>query len=176
MSKKNTFKIDTAHSNIGFKIRHMMFAKVNGRFEEYSASIEMPEDNFEKAVLAFEAKTKSINTNNEERDEHLRSSDFFNAVTYPKIFYYSKSIQKIADNKYEVEGFLSMNGIKNYIKLEAQYNGIVKDPEGVERIPLTLAGSLDRYVWNMKWNKPLQSGGILVSKEVNLIIECEFIR
>lgn len=178
MSKKEKnreFKIDPAHSNIGFKVKHMMVASVNGRFTDYEGQLLLPGENFEKASLRFTAKTASINTNNEERDQHLRSADFFNAALYPELYFESTGIKKVKSNFYRVAGFLKMNGIKNPIQLEAQFNGILMDPAGIERVPLTMYAKIDRLNWNMKWNKPLESGGILVSKEVNLIIECEFI-
>jgi|SRR5690625_301211 len=170
-----TFKIDPGHSNIGFKVKHMMFAKVNGRFEKHSAQIKFTDENFENAQLEFSAQTDSINTNNKERDEHLRSADFFNAATYHTIKYHSSKITRKNNKEYIVEGYLKMNGIKNFLQLQAEFSGILKDPAGQNRLGLILTGSIDRLNWNMKWNRPLESGGILVSKEVQLIIETEFL-
>jgi len=178
MSKSNQiniFKIDQAHSNIGFKVKHMMWAKVNGRFDEYKANLEMPENDFEKAKLHFTAKTASINTHDQERDEHLRSSDFFNANLYKQIKFKSSNIKKIKENKFIVQGFLKMNNIEQAIELTTETSGLIKDPKGFSRIILNMTGKINRLKWGMKWNKPLESGGILVSKEVNLIIETEFI-
>lgn len=172
---KKEYKIDVSHSNIGFKVRHMMVAQVNGRFDDYTASLYMHNEDFKDAELSFVAQTASINTNDKERDEHLRSPDFFNASTHREIKFKSSQISRIQGNHYRVEGYLTMNGIKNHIELKTEFSGIMKDPEGVDRVALIMEGRIDRLTWNMKWNRPLESGGILVSKEVNLIIECEFI-
>lgn len=169
------FQIDPVHSNIGFKIRHMMVAKVNGRFKDYKASLTLEKDSFSTAQLNFIAQTASIDTNDKERDDHLRSPDFFNAKRYREITFDSSSITKIQGNHYYVEGQLTMNGFSNPIKLHTEYSGVLKDPKGVERIALSMSARIDRLMWHMKWNRPLESGGILVSKEVQLIIDCEFI-
>lgn len=173
--EKAVYEIDPAHTNIGFKVKHMMVAQVNGRFSEYDAQLEMTGENFEEAKLKFTAKTASIDTNNSERDEHLRSPDFFNARMHPEIRFQSYRIKKKAAHLYEVKGKLEMNGIERKVILTTEFNGILKDPDGVGRIPLIMKSKINRLDWKMIWNRPLESGGILVSKEVNIIVECEFL-
>lgn len=169
------YGIDKAHSNIGFKVKHMMFAHVNGHFDDYRAEMKLPDENLEKASFKFSARTHSINTNHPIRDEHLRSPDFFDVGLYREIKFESDEITLVEDNNYEMYGRLTMRGITHPVKLQLTHKGTAKDPWGVERIALELQGKIDRYQWEMRWNKPLKSGGIFVSKEVNIIIECEFI-
>lgn len=168
------FKIDPVHSNIGFQVRHMMLAKVNGRFNEYDARVEMPDAYFEEAKLHFTALTSSINTHNPERDAHLRSGDFFNTALYKHIYFHSTQIKRIKENTYNVVGLLKMNGIENPVQLRAVYLERRDKDTGEITIALQMEGKIDRMNWNMKWNRPLESGGILVSKEVKLQIESEF--
>lgn len=169
------YQIDKAHSNIGFKVKHMMFAHVNGHFDVYKAQMKLPNHNFERASLQFSAQTASINTHHSVRDEHLRSPDFFDIDLYKEIKYESTQIKHLEGENYEVMGLMTIKGIQHPVKLAVAFRGAVKDPWGVERIALEMRGKIDRYHWDMKWNKPLKSGGIFVSKEVKIIIESEFI-
>lgn len=166
---------DTAHTTIGFSVKHMMFSKVHGKFDNYQATIDMKEGNLENATLQFEAKTESINTNNGDRDTHLKSQDFFNAEENPTINFESTGITKKGDNNFVVEGNLTMNGISKPVTLDAEYSGVMKDPWGNDRIALAMKGKINRHDWEMKWNQALEAGGLLVSKEVVFDIDTQFI-
>lgn len=168
------WKIDTTHSNIGFKIKHMMFTNVKGNFNSYSASVEMPESNFEKAKLTFEADTSSINTNNADRDNHLKSADFFDAEQFPTVKFESTNIAKKSDNEYAVTGNLTMHGVTQPVTLNAEYSGLMKDPWGNTKLALSLEGKVNRKDWGLNWNSALESGGVLVSENVNFDIETQF--
>ncbi len=171
---KEIYQIDSAHSHIGFKVTHMMLARVNGRFKKYSGTVEMADDNFETAVLKFKAKVKSISTNHEERDAHLRSPDFFDADLHKELSFISSAVQKIGDHRYKIEGFLTMRGLTNHIVLEAIKSEALQDNDGAKRFALNIVGKLNRIKWDMRWNRPMQSGGILVSREVLIEIDSEF--
>jgi polyisoprenoid-binding protein YceI len=168
------WKIDTTHSNIGFKIKHMMFTNVKGNFNSYSASVEMPESNFEKAKLTFEADASSINTNNADRDNHLKSADFFDAEQFPTVKFESTNISKKSDNGYAVTGNLTMHGVTQPVTLNAEYSGLMKDPWGNTKLALSLEGKVNRKEWGLNWNSALESGGVLVSENVNFDIETQF--
>jgi len=170
-----TWNVDSAHSNFGFNVKHMMFSKVNGEFENYKASIEMEDGNFETAKLFFNAESQSITTHNEDRDKHLKSQDFFHAEKNPSVHFESTGIKKKGDGKYTVKGDLTLNGITKPVELDAEYSGVMKDPWGNDRIAVVLKGKINRHDWDMKWNQTLESGGVLVSKEVNFDIESQFI-
>ena len=174
MSTK-TWNADASHTTIGFNVKHMMFSKVNGKFDAFTATIDMADGNFETAQLNFEAKTDSINTNNADRDGHLKSQDFFNAEKNPTVNFKSTKVTAKEGNSFTIEGDLTMNGITNPVSLNAEYSGVMKDPWGNDRIALVMTGKVDRHDWDMKWNSALEAGGVLVSKDVNFDIETQFI-
>ncbi len=169
------YKIDPAHSNIGFQVTHMMLARVSGYFEQYEARIKISDRYFETAEIKFTAQAGSINTGHEERDNHLRSADFFDADLHKEVSFVSSAIERVGDHRYKIEGFLTMHGLTNHIVLDAIRSSFIADEEGKSRFALRITGKLNRSKWDMKWNKPLQTGGILVSKEVSLAIESEFV-
>lgn len=151
-----------------------MFTNVKGDFKSYSASVEMPEDNFEEAKLQFEAEASSINTNNNDRDNHLKSADFFDAEQFPTVKFESTNIAKKSDNQYTVNGNLTMHGVTQPVTLNAEYNGLMKDPWGNTKFALSIEGKLNRKDWELNWNSALESGGVLVSENVTLEIESQF--
>jgi|SRR5690625_489679 len=169
------FKIDKSHSTIGFSVKYMMFSKVRGQFDDYEATVQMVDEDFKNAKLKLVADAHSINTHNAERDTHLRSGDFFNAEENNEIVFESTKITEKNNNKFEVTGGLSMNGITRPVTFTAEYSGILKDPWGNDRISLVIEGKIDRYDWEMKYNSPLETGGVLVGKEVTFEIETQFI-
>lgn len=169
------FEIDQSHSTIGFSVKYMMFSKVRGQFDEYEATVEMLDEDFRNAKLKLIADAHSINTHDEERDKHLRGADFFDAEENNEIVFESTRINEKEDNKYEISGNLMMNGITRPVTLDAEYSGLMKDPSGNKRISLVISGKIDRYDWEMKYNSPLETGGVLVGKEVAFEIETQFI-
>lgn len=174
METKN-WKIDTTHSLIGFKIKHMMFTNVRGTFTDYTASIDLVNNNLEESTLRFEAKAASINTNNTDRDNHLKSADFFDAEKYPMVSFISTKIEKKGEVHFIVEGTLTMHGVSKAVKLNGEYSGIMVDPFGNSKIALALTGKANRKDWDLNWNAALETGGLLVSEEVHFDIETQFI-
>ncbi|WP_413511306.1 YceI family protein [Myroides odoratus] len=172
--KTKNWKIDTTHSSIGFKIKHMMFTNVRGTFTDYTATLDLVNNNLEESTLQFEAKTASISTNNTDRDNHLRSADFFDAEQFPTVHFTSSRIEKKGETHYIVEGTLTMHGESKAIKLNAEYSGIIQDPWGNAKVALALTGKVNRKDWNLNWNTALETGGLLVSEEVNFDIETQF--
>lgn len=170
-----TFKIDRTHSNIGFNVKHMMFSKISGHFQQYDASIELSEDDFENAQLRFEAQSSSITTNNEKRDAHLKTTDFFNTVDHKLIKFTSTAITKRENNLYLITGDLTINGVIHPVRLATEYSGILQDPWGNDRIALVIKAKINRKNWNINWNQTLQSGGVMVSEHVNFDIDAQFI-
>ena len=167
--------IDTTHSLIGFKIKHMMFTNVRGTFTDYQASLNLVNDDLEKSTISFEAQATSINTNNTDRDNHLRSADFFDVAQYPTVNFISTKIEKKGETHYSVEGTLTMHGVSKNVKLNAEYSGVIIDPWGNAKIALALTGKVNRKDWDLNWNTALEAGGLLVSEEVNFDIETQFI-
>ncbi len=173
--ENKVFKADKAHTNIGFNVKHMMFSKVRGNFEDYEAQIELSREAFEKSKLQFKAIAQSINTNNKDRDNHLRSADFFNSEANKHIAFESTKITKKNENDYVVEGDLTINGITKPVQLEAEYSRIEQDPWGNERVILGMKGKINREEWGMTYNSTLETGGVLLGKDVVLEIESQYV-
>ena len=170
------WKLDPVHSEIGFKVRHMMLTNVSGKFQNFSGFIERTEDSFDKAVFSFTGEVNSITTGNEERDAHLLSADFFNAEEFPEMVFVSTSFTKINDKEFELTGDFTIHGITKTLKLEAAFEGINKDPWGNTRAGFTLNGKMHRKHWNLNWNSLLETGGMMVGEEVALSIQLQFIK
>ncbi|MFA9190924.1 YceI family protein [Flavobacterium sp. FZUC8N2.13] len=167
--------IDSTHSEIGFKVKHMMFTNVSGKFDSYEATIITDEDNFENASIEFSADINSINTNNGDRDNHLKSGDFFDAENHPKLTFKATSFTKDGDD-YELVGDLSLRGVTKSVKLATEFSGLMKDPWGNTKAGLNISGKINRKDWGLNWNSALEAGGVLVGEEVRLNIELQLIK
>jgi len=170
------WSIDTAHSEIGFKVKHMMFTNVSGNFEKFDASIETEGDDFTTAKFDFAGDTDSITTGNADRDNHLRSADFFDAGQFPKLSFKSTSFSKIDEGDYTLTGDLTLHGVTKTVKLDVEFGGLAKDPWGNTKVGLSATGKINRKDWNLNWNSALETGGVLVGEEVKLNIELQFIQ
>jgi len=168
---KTTWNVDTAHSEIGFKVKHMMISTVKGHFENYTASIEAPEDDFSNASFSFNAKTDSINTKNKDRDTHLKSDDFFNVNNYPEINFVSTSF----DGEH-LTGNLTIRDVTKEITLDVDFNGVAVDPYGQTKAGFEMRGKINRKDFNLSWNAVTEAGSVVVSDTVNLVIDAQFIK
>ena len=168
--------IDPTHSEIGFKVKHMMFTNVSGKFGTYDATISAEEDDFTKSSIAFSANIDSINTNNSDRDNHLKSADFFDAENHPKLTFVSSSFTNIDDENYELAGDLTIHGVTKPVKLATEFSGLMKDPWGNTKVGLNIEGKINRKDWGLNWNSALETGGVLVSEEVKLNIELQLLK
>lgn len=162
------YNVDVAHSNVGFKIKHMMISTVTGKFDTFKGHFDYDEKTGTLKALEGEIEAASINTGIEKRDEHLRSKDLFEVESYPKITF---KLTKAAGDK--VHGTLSIKGISKDIVLEYENGGTAKDPWGNMRAGIALSGKIDRRDYNITWNKVLEAGGVAVGEEVKLIVEIE---
>lgn len=173
VSAQTNWSFDKAHSKIGFTVSHMVITDVDGKFNEYEGTVITEGEDFEGAQVNFTIEANSINTDNERRDNHLRSDDFFAADEYPQITFTGKSMKKISENKYELVGDLTIRGTKKEIKLDVTHNGTVQDPWGNTKAGFKLAGSLDRFEYGLKWNTAIEAGGLVVGKTVYLNIDIQ---
>lgn len=177
LQAQNTeWNLDKSHSTIGFAIDHLMISETTGKFEDYTLNVKSDNSDFTDAKFSFEAKVKSVNTNDAKRDEHLRSTDFFNADKYPTILFVGKKFQKVSGNKYIVVGELTMHGITKTVNLNAKFGGVVKDPWGGTRTGVSITGELDRYEFDLKYNAALEAGGLAIGQKVRLNISVELIK
>ena len=167
--------IDTTHSEIGFKVKHMMFTNLSGQFESYEGTVVSEDDNFENASFEFSADINSINTNNADRDNHLKSGDFFDGENHPKLTFKSTSFTKKGD-EYELKGDLSLKGETKPVQLAVEFSGILKDPWGNTKVGFTITGKINRKDWGLNWNSALETAGVLVGEEVKLNIELQLIQ
>ena len=167
--------IDSTHSEIGFKVKHMMFTNVSGKFDSYEATIITDGDNFENASIEFSADINSINSNNADRDNHLKSGDFFDVENHPKLTFKATSFTKKGDD-FELVGDLTLRGVTKPVKLEAEFSGLMKDPWGNTKAGLNITGKINRKEWGLNYNAALETGGVLISEDVRLNIELQLIK
>ncbi|GAB1370246.1 YceI family protein [Candidatus Kapaibacterium sp.] len=172
----STWVIDPTHSEIGFKVKHMMFTNVSGNFQSFSASITNEDDNFETSKITFSADTNSINTNNQDRDNHLRSADFFDVENFKSMTFESTGIEKLNDNLFNITGNLTIKDVTKPVLLEGEYSGLMKDPWGNVKAGFSLVGKLNRKDFGLTWNAALETGGVLVSEDVKLICEIQLLK
>lgn len=169
MSNKTQWLIDSTHSEIAFKVRHMMISTVTGHFEDFQASAETEGDDFNNASIEFSAKTASINTKNADRDAHLKSDDFFNSEKFPEMKFVSKSF--VGD---KLIGDLTIRDITKEVTLDAEFNGIVVDPYGQTKAGFEIKGEINRKDFNLTWNAVTEAGSIVVSDKVRLAVDVQF--
>lgn len=169
-----TWKIDPAHSEINFKVKHLVISTVRGNFDNFDATIETNKEDFSDAVIKFEADVNSINTKNEQRDTHLKSADFFDAENHPKMIFESSSIMKISDFELQVKGSLTMRGITKEVTLDVIYNGTVSGFGEVKVAGFEVRGKINRFDYGLQWNAVTEAGGVVVSNEVKIEILAEF--
>ncbi len=169
------WSIDPTHTEIGFKVKHMMFTNVSGKFKTFDATITSENDNFENANMEFSADINSIDTNNADRDNHLKTGDFFDAETYPKLSFKSTSFNKKEDD-YELVGDLTLKGITKSVKFPVEFSGLMTDPWGNTKVGINIAGKINRKDWGLNYNAALETGGVLIGEEVRLNIEIQLIK
>lgn len=172
-----TWNIDPAHTQVEFVVKHMMFAKVRGAFTSFTGQIVAGEDG-DLASGQFSAviETSSVDTANEQRDNHLRSGDFFDAENHPQITFNSTSIKRLEENKLVVKGDLTIRGVTKSVDLEVTETGTGVDPWGNLRIGVQAVGSINRKDFGLTWNQALEAGGVLVGDEVQLVIEAQAVK
>lgn len=168
--------IDNTHSEIHFKVRHLMVSWVTGSFKTFNAVVETEGDDITAAKAHFTADVNSISTNNEQRDAHLKTVDFFEAEKYPQLIFESDRLEKIDDENYKLYGTLSMRGISKKIVLNAEYGGKTQDPWGNTRIGFSVSGKINRKEFGVNFNAVTEAGGIVVSDEVRINANAEFIK
>lgn len=164
--------IDPSHSEVLFKVKHLMISTVTGSFREFGAEAELEGDDLANARVSFWANTASVHTNDANRDKHLASPDFFGSEEFPKLTFTSTAIAKQGDG-YAVTGDLTIKGVTKPVTLHAEWSGIAKDPWGNTKAGLNLSGKLDRKEWGLNWNAALEAGGVLVSDEVRILCEVQ---
>ncbi len=165
---RNSWTIDTAHTNINFTVAHMIIAEVTGTFKEFEGTVVAANDDFSDAQIAVTINAKSINTENVDRDNHLRSADFFDAANHPVLSFTSTSVESVGKGKLAVTGNLTMRGVTKQVVLNAQFKGKAVNPWGQIVAAFKATATLNRKEWGLSWNAALEAGGFLVGEEIEL--------
>jgi len=171
---KKTWVLDSAHSEIDFKVKHMMITNVKGEFKKFS--VEIDGDDILKSNVHVTIDASSINTNNEDRDTHLKSADFFDVENHKELSFKSTSFKQKNGDEYELKGILTIKGIGKEITLDAEFGGVSKDPWGNEKTGLSISGKINRKDWGLNWNAALETGGFMVSEDVRISGEVQFVK
>lgn len=171
---RTLWKIDPVHSEIQFKIKHLVISTVTGSFKSFDATIETDEDDLENALIHFEADAASVSTGNDQRDQHLKSDDFFNAEKFPKIVFDSTSFEKTGNNEYKLTGDLTIRDLTHEITLDVIHGGTVQDPYGQTKAGFEITGLINRKEFGLKWNGLTEAGNVMVGDDVKLAINVQF--
>lgn len=169
------WNLDPTHANVDFSVKHMAISTVRGSFDKFTASGETDDATGMPTKLTMEIDAASVNTNNEQRDGHLRSPDFFDVANHPQIVFEATSFRREGD-EYVVDGQLTMRGVTHPVTLRGEIAGPIKDPWGNERFAADLQGKVDRTKWGLKWNQVLEAGGLLVAEEVRFHAVVELVK
>jgi polyisoprenoid-binding protein YceI len=167
------WKLDKNHSSIGFSVKHLVISTVSGNFKDFDITLTTAKDDFSDAAVQAVIKTASINTDNTARDNHLKSDDFFNAEKFPEIKFTSTSFEKVGEGKYKIAGDLTIRDVTKRVVFDAVYNGSIKTPWGNTAMSWTAAAVINRFDYNLKWNKALESGGLIAGQDVTITINLE---
>jgi polyisoprenoid-binding protein YceI len=173
---KTKWAIDPAHSEIAFKIKHLMITNVKGEFKNFSVEAYSDGNNFIADSIQANINASSIFTNNDDRDAHLKSPDFFDVEKYNELSFKGARLMKIDDENYQLIGFLTIKGIEKEVAFDVEFGGINKDPWGNEKAGFSLNGKINRKDWGLTWNAALETGGVLVSDELKISADLQFVK
>lgn len=170
------WSFDPTHSEVQFKVKHLMITNVTGSFENFSINAQTEGNDFTTAEFDFSADIASISTNNTQRDEHLKSADFFDAEKFPTLTFKSTRVEKVDDDNFAVYGDFTIKDVTKEAKLNVEFGGVVKDPWGNTKAGLTISGKINRAEYGLTWNAALETGGVMVSEDVRLNAEFELVK
>ena len=173
---RTVWAIDPTHSELLFKVKHLMITNVKGEFRSFNASLESVGTDFSKARVTATVDADSIFTNNTDRDNHLKSADFFDVENHKELTFEGTSFTKLDDDNYQLKGNLSIKGVAKEVTLDVEFGGIAKDPWGNEKAGFSISGKINRKDWGLNWNAALEAGGVMVSDEVRINGEVQFVK
>jgi polyisoprenoid-binding protein YceI len=170
------WNIDTTHSSVNFAVRHMLFAKVRGRFASWSGSVELDTSDLTRSRAVVEIDAASIDTGVADRDKHLRSPDFFDVAQFPKLRFESTRMEHAGDNRYTLHGKLTIRDVTREVALDVEHGGQAKDPWGNQRAAFNATTSIDRREFGLSWNQALETGGVLVGEKIEIELEVQAVQ
>lgn len=168
-----TWNIDTTHSGINFSVRHMVFAKVRGRFGEWQGTLRLDPRDLTRSRVEVEIDAASIDTGVADRDAHLRSGDFFDVERFPKLRFESTKVEQTGEGRYRLHGNLTIRDVTREVAIDVEHGGQAKDPWGNQRHAFTASTSIDRRDFGLEWNQVLEAGGVLVGEKVDIDLEVQ---
>ncbi|MEM7552177.1 MAG: YceI family protein [Bacteroidota bacterium] len=174
-SAQSTWKADPTHTKVSFAVSHLVISEVEGQFGEFDISATSKNEDFNGESIEVNIKVNSVDTDNEQRDGHLKSGDFFDAEKHPQIKFKGKSLKK-SGKKYKLVGDLTIRDVTKTVEFEADYNGTVKDPWGNTRAGFKIEGTINRFDYGLKYNDLLEAGGAVVGEEVDITVNVELIK
>jgi len=173
---KIKWEIDKVHSEVQFKVKHMLISTVTGHFKDFDCTVETENDDFRTAKVHFTADISSISTNNEQRDAHLRTGDFFDAEKHPKLSFEGEKLEKTGDDEFKLYGTLTMRGVSKKIELNVEFGGTTVDPWGKTRAGFSVTGKVNRRDYGVSFSMISETGGILLGDEVKINANAQFVR
>lgn len=171
-----SWKIDSAHSEITFSVRHMMISNVRGRFEKFSGEVNFNPDDLATSSVDVKIDASSINTREAQRDGHLMSPDFLNVETYPYLTFKSMQVEKVNENHGKIYGDLTIRGVTRPVVLDVEYSGVARSPYGTTSAGFSASTTINRKDWGLTWNVALETGGLLVGEDIKINIELEIVK
>lgn len=171
-----TWQLDTAHTTIGFTVRHMVVAKVHGRFTKFDGKLSLPDGDLGRGTVEVNIDANSIDTQVEARDNHLRSPDFFESGKFPHLTFRSTAVEKTGKDRYRVKGQLTIRDVTREVELDTEYLGKVTDPFGAEKVVFSATTQIDRKAYGLTWNKAMETGGVLVADRIDIQLDVQAVR
>lgn len=166
---QNKWSFDKAHSKISFNVEHLVISEVTGQFASFDGEVVSNSDDFAGSTINFTIDVNSIDTDNERRDGHLKSDDFFNAEKFPTITFVGKSMEHVDGKNYKLTGDLTIRDVTKTVTLNVRYGGTITDPYGNVKAGFKITGNINRFDYNLKWNTALESGGLVVGENVEIV-------
>ena len=174
--QKSGWTLDKAHSSVSFSIRHLVISEVTGKFRDFDITLNSSKDDFSDASVDATIKVASINTENERRDAHLKTDDFFNAEKFPEIKFKSAAFEKVEGDKYKITGDLTIRDITKKVTFDAVYNGSIKGMRGTTIASWKATLTINRFDYGLKWNRTIEAGGLIAGDMVNITLSLELVR
>ncbi|HWB26489.1 MAG TPA: YceI family protein [Chitinophagaceae bacterium] len=167
--------LDASHSDIQFKVKHLMITTVTGTFKEFTGAVETEDDDISSAKIEFSANVNSVSTNNEQRDAHLKNGDFFDADNFPRLSFISSRLEKVEGEEYKLYGTLTMRGVSKPVILDVDFGGIITDPWGNTRSGFTVTGKINRLDFGVSFSVASETGAVLLGHDVNITANVQFV-
>lgn len=171
-----TWALDPTHSEIQFKVKHLLISTVTGQFNRFNATVETGSDDFADSKIHFTADVDSISTNNEQRDAHLKNGDFFDAENHPQVIFEGDRMEKTGDENYKLHGTLTMRGTSRKETLDVDFGGVTKDPWGNQRAGFSITGKINRNHYGVSFGMVSETGGVLLGEEVKIIANVQLVK